>query len=357
MKKTISIILLFLLGFGVIAQPLTERQRLLGTVACLEAQGDLDRLAEAINQSLDGGITVSELKESFSHLYAYTGFPRSLNALGTLARVLHERDLSGIAYPEGRPWTRPAQWGDATRTMALGTDIQTRLNGQPFNLTFCPQSDYYLKAHLFGDIFASDILSAADREILTVGALMGQRGTEPQLQSHKRGAVNLGNSADAVAELCLYLIDNGYAMQGYASDANAGDWEKGKPNKEYAQYFTGQSHTATVKPANLTENEQSVLPFTNVTFEPRCRNNWHIHHGARQILVCVSGRGWYQEWGKEPIELHAGMVIEIPEGVKHWHGAQRDSWFQHLTTHIATAKEQSVEWLEPVDDGYYNKLR
>ena len=101
--------------------------------------------------------------------------------------------------------------------------------------------------------------------------------------------------------------------------------------------------------------------MSNVTFEPGCRNNWHIHHGARQILICVSGKGWYQEWGKPAIALNPGDVIDIPEGVKHWHGAQKDSWFQHIATHVAVENSkpgsEPNEWLEPVTDEEYNKLQ
>lgn len=111
-----------------------------------------------------------------------------------------------------------------------------------------------------------------------------------------------------------------------------------------------------INAANLAEGEATVMPIVNVTFEPGCRNNWHIHHGAHQILICVSGKGWYQEWGKAPIALTPGMVIDIPEGVKHWHGAQNDSWFQHYTTHVKTGGEESNEWLEPVTDEAYNAL-
>ena len=123
-------------------------------------------------------------------------------------------------------------------------------------------------------------------------------------------------------------------------------WPKGEFNADYAQFFTGNSYLATLANGLL-----------NVTFEPGCRNNWHVHHGMHQILICVSSRGWYQEWGKEAIALIPGTVIDIPEGVKHWHGAQRDSWFQHYTTHVATGEEQSNEWLEPVTDEIYNKLK
>ena len=130
----------------------------------------------------------------------------------------------------------------------------------------------------------------------------------------------------------------------------------GNPNVNYAQYFIGNSYLNPLQPKNLNDGEKTVLPMSNVTFEPGCRNNWHIHHGAHQILICVSGRGWYQEWGKPAVALNPGDVIDIPEGVKHWHGAQKDSWFQHIATHIATGGKESNEWLEAVSDEEYNKL-
>ena len=95
--------------------------------------------------------------------------------------------------------------------------------------------------------------------------------------------------------------------------------------------------------------------MSNVTFEPGCRNNWHIHHaskGGGQILICTDGRGWYQEWGKDPQELTPGTVVVIPAGVKHWHGAARDSWFSHIAFE-APGEDTSNEWLEPVDDSQY----
>ena len=123
------------------------------------------RLEPAVRMALDKGVTVNELKEAFSQLYAYTGFPRSLNALGVLSKVLENRQAN---WQEGKPWKRPAEWDDAKKAYELGVKNQTQLSGRPFNYEFCPQDDYYLKSHLFGDIFAGDQLSAADREIVTV---------------------------------------------------------------------------------------------------------------------------------------------------------------------------------------------
>lgn len=125
----------------------------------------------------------------------------------------------------------------------------------------------------------------------------------------------------------------------------------GDPNDAFAQYFIGQSYLAPVS--------TSQVGIFNVTFEPGCRNNWHIHHaeeGGGQILICVAGRGYYQEWGKEAVEMRPGDCINIPAGVKHWHGAASDSWFSHLAVEVP-GKETSNEWLEPVDDSQYEVLK
>lgn len=336
---------------------LSKRQLGLAECACLEAQGDMQRLDGAIRKALDEGVTVNELKEAFSQLYAYTGFPRSLNALNKLKSVLEDRKAQGLEDNEGKPWQRPALWNDAQMALKQGTEVQTRLcGGTPFTFDFCPQDDYYLKAHLFGDIFAGDILTPADREIVTVAALMGLNGVDSQLASHKRGAVAMGNTAEQVDALCNYLQKNGIAQKCDGKELKGSSWPQGNPNTAYAKYFKGNSYLAPISPKNLPDNEKTVQPYSNVTFEPGCRNNWHVHHGAHQILICVYGRGWYQEWGKPAIALEAGDVIDIPEGVKHWHGAQKDSWFQHVVTHVVTGANESNEWLEPVSDDEYDKL-
>lgn len=124
----------------------------------------------------------------------------------------------------------------------------------------------------------------------------------------------------------------------------------GQPNDDFAQYFSGKSFLAPVSNAQVS--------IFNVTFEPGCYNNWHIHHGENgggQILICVAGRGYYQEWGKDAIEMHPGDVVNIPVGVKHWHGAAADSWFSHLAVEVP-GEHTSNEWLEPVVKQDYQKL-
>lgn len=127
----------------------------------------------------------------------------------------------------------------------------------------------------------------------------------------------------------------------------------GMPNVDYAQYFIGQSF---LNP--LAKTADQALSLSNVTFEPGCRNNWHIHHaksGGGQILICIAGEGWYQEFGKAPVSLQEGSVVVIPPEVKHWHGAKKDSWFSHIAIEVPGV-ENSNEWLEEVDDEAYLQL-
>ncbi len=122
----------------------------------------------------------------------------------------------------------------------------------------------------------------------------------------------------------------------------------GEKNEAFAQYFVGQSYL------NMLSTERVTIG--NVTFEPGCRNNWHIHHKGGQILLCTAGRGYYQEWDKEAQELHPGDVVNIPPEVKHWHGAAKDSWFAHLAVEVP-AEGASNEWLEVVNEEDYEKLK
>jgi quercetin dioxygenase-like cupin family protein len=129
---------------------------------------------------------------------------------------------------------------------------------------------------------------------------------------------------------------------------------QGQPNVNYAQYFIGNSY---LNP--LTRPGETAVFLANVTFEPGCRNNWHIHHaksGGGQLLICTAGEGWYQEEGKAPVSLTPGTVVTIPAGVKHWHGAKADSWFAHIAVEVP-GEETSNEWCEPVDDATYSALK
>ena len=331
-----------------------EQAAWMSAIACDEAKGDLVALESAIHNGLEAELTVSQIKEALSQLYAYTGFPRSLNALGVLQRVIGDRQAKGVKVIMGEDASPLNEDYDALKE---GTRVQTQLVGKAFEYEFAEATDYYLKAHLFGDIFARDNLTYADRELVTVSALSGLEGVEPQLKAHISGARNMGVSEEQLQGIVVALAANGLLNEAgrltkaYDELSNSASgpttkWSVGSPNSAYAQYFMGQSY---------------LQPYfggvANVTFEPRCRNNWHVHHGTVQVLICVSGKGWYQEWNKPAVPLTSGTVIAIPEGVKHWHGAAADSWMQHLAIHTQEQPGATNEWLEPVSDTQYNSLQ
>lgn len=228
---------------------------------------------------------------------------------------------------------------------------------------------------LFGQVWnRTDKLSLRDRSLITVTALVSMGITDTSLMHHMQTAKANGISRSEIAEILTHLgfyagwpkawaafrlaknVWNDDTATTVADNGkNAFEREMifpiGQRNDAYAKYFIGQSYLAP-----LTTQQ---VPVSNVTFEPRCRNNWHIHHatkGGGQMLICVAGEGWYQEWGKPAQRLHPGDVVNIPAGVKHWHGATADSWFAHLAFAVP-GEDTSNEWLEPVSDAEYDKLK
>ena len=225
---------------------------------------------------------------------------------------------------------------------------------------------------LFGEVWSrTDKLGLRDRSMVTITALVSSGITDSSLTYHLQTAKKNGITRTEIAEILTQVgfyagWPKAWAAFRLAKDVWTEETEAanekakferemifpiGKPNDAYAQYFIGQSYLAPVS------SEQ--VGINNVTFEPGCRNNWHIHHatkGGGQLLVCVAGTGWYQEWGKPARLLRPGDVVNIPAGVKHWHGAPDDSWFAHLAIEVPGEKT-SNEWLEPVTDEEYNKLQ
>lgn len=198
--------------------------------------------------------------------------------------------------------------------------------------------------------------------MLAVTALVSKGFIDSSFLHHLQFAKSNGVTKSEMAELLTHVAfyagwPNAWAAFRMAKEVYADSDEKdggmfglGEPNTAYAQYFVGNSY---LKP--LTDPKQTVF-MANATFEPKCRNNWHIHHnkkGVGQILLCVSGRGWYQEWGEEARALNEGDVVSIPAGVKHWHGAAKDSWFSHIAVECPGS---SNEWCEAVSDEAYCAL-
>lgn len=236
---------------------------------------------------------------------------------------------------------------------------------------FAPDFAHYNDDVLFGENWNNTDIDYKTRCIITVVALMSSGVTDSSLKFHLGNAKKAGVTQKEIAAVITHVAfyagwPKGWAVFNMAkevwavdepvTDAKSAHQAKmvfpiGEPNDAFAKYFVGQSYLAPIS------TEQ--VGIFNVTFEPKCRNNWHIHHadkGGGQILVCVAGRGYYQEWGKEAIEMNPGDCVNIPVGVKHWHGAAFDSWFSHLAIEVP-GENGSNEWLEAVCDEQYNILK
>ena len=217
---------------------------------------------------------------------------------------------------------------------------------------------------LFGEVWQDSSLDLKTRSIITICALVSKGMLDSSFTYHIETARKNGVSKQEMAAILTHLTfyagwPNAWVAFRIAKDIYKEDdrnyggmFGLGELNTQFSQWFTGKSY---LKP--LTNPTQTVF-MANVTFEPKCRNNWHIHHakeGGGQILLCTSGRGWYQEWGKEAQELNPGDVVVIKNNVKHWHGAAKDSWFSHIALEVPGIDTQN-EWLEKVDDITYDNL-
>lgn len=236
---------------------------------------------------------------------------------------------------------------------------------------FAPEFAHLNDDILFGEVWSrNNLLSLRDRSLVTITSLISQGITDSSLTYHLQEAKKNGITRTEAAEIITHVAFYAGWPKAWAafrlakdvwSDDVKGDDAKaafqrqmifpiGEPNTAYAKYFIGNSYLAQVSDAQI--------PFANVTFEPGCRNNWHIHKaekGGGQMLVGVAGRGWYQEEGKPAVEILPGTVIHIPANVKHWHGAAKDSWFAHLAFAVPGEESENV-WLEPVTDEQYLSL-
>ena len=237
---------------------------------------------------------------------------------------------------------------------------------------FAPAFAHYNDDILFGENWNDPALDVKTRSLITVVALMAQGITDSSLKYHimnaKAHGVSREEMAAAITHVAFYagwpkawavfnLAKEVYGIQPGSDEPMDKDryqetvfFPIGEPNDAFAQFFVGQSYLAPLS------TEQ--VPIYNVTFEPGCRNNWHVHNaenGGGQMLVCVGGRGFYQAWGEDPVEMIPGSVVNIPAGIKHWHGAAPDSWFSHLAIEVPGDNAEN-KWLEPVSDEDYGKL-
>lgn len=247
----------------------------------------------------------------------------------------------------------------------------TQTTGKTQLGNFAPEFAHFNDDVLFGENWNNQDIDTKTRSIITMTALISQGITDSSLKYHLQNAKNHGvTKKEAAAIITNTAFYAGWPKAWAAFNLAKEVWtedtqglnEKDKyaqtimfpigiPNDAYAKYFIGQSYIAPIS--------TNQIKMFNVTFEPKCRNNWHIHHaqnGGGQMLIAIGGRGYYQEWEKTPVEMKPGDVINIPANVKHWHGAAPDSWFSHIAIEI-DGVETSNEWLEAVTDEEYNKLK
>jgi len=344
---------------------LDDHTRFITHLAYLLGCQGIDEFRAMLPAALNMGVTPEEVKEIVYQAVAYCGIGRIFPFLKATNEVLETRGIQLPLAPQARTTTaNRLEAGIQAQVDIFGEGMREFYKSGPEDSRHI---NHWLADNCFGDYYTRGVLDLRQRELITFCFLAAQGGCEPQLTSHASANLRMGNTKDFLIAVisanipfigyprslnalgCVRQAVKNSQQTGEATQPDFNLWPKGELNTAFAKYFIGNSYLA-----QLDSDKGGPM---NVTFEPGCRNNWHIHHKAVQVLICVSGRGWYQEWGKEAIELKPGVVVVIPAEAKHWHGAAKDSWMQHLTYHTHVEEGSSNEWLEPVTDEVYNKLK
>ena len=357
----------------------TAKEASLSKLAVLMGSQSVELFKAELRAALGTSTTPEEVRELVYQGVPYLGIGRVLPFIYAKNEAF---ESMGISIPE------PNKDAVHVSRQESGTQKQVEIFGERMREFYKsgPEEsrhiNYLLAANCFGDYYTRAALDAKMRELLTFCYLYAQGDAEPQFISHAAANLRMGRSKQFLINIIsLNIPYMGYprtlnALRGIQEAAksfekaenqnkendqmaNRAEFDKqnifgkGKPNTAYAKYFIGNSFLNPVTKAG------EPISISNVTFEPGCRNNWHIHHatkGGGQILIVTAGSGWYQEEGKDPQSLNPGDIVEIPANVKHWHGAKANSWFSHLAFEIP-AENPSNEWLEPVSDAEYAKLK
>jgi quercetin dioxygenase-like cupin family protein/alkylhydroperoxidase/carboxymuconolactone decarboxylase family protein YurZ len=379
MNKTIitSLAGLFIAVFGIVTVVeadagekggLNARQEAIVPIATFTATGQMDQLKPALNQGLDAGLTVNEIKEVLVHIYAYAGFPRALNAINAFKSVMDDRKARGIKDKTGREATPLPDdfdkntYGHKVRNNLVGRDISNRKSGYP---VFTPIIDKFLVEHLFADIFARDILSHKQRELVTISTLAAMSGTEAQLKGHFQIAMRLGYSDLQLKDFITALNDNVGAEIAERANRILGEVQ-GKERAGTNSQKIVVTPTASLPPTqgpddkftgsvriNTRFEAQDPSHFygANVVFDPGSRTAWHSHT-LGQLLIVTSGTGLVQRRGDPAQKIGKGDVVWIPPYQKHWHGATPDTPMAHIAI-VEQRDGPSVEWMEKVSDEQY----
>ena len=350
------------------SEALSEKEKAIVPIAAFTASGDIGKLKPALNQGLDKGLTINEVKEILIHIYAYAGFPRSLNGINAFMSVVEERKIQGREDTIGREASPlPADfekntYGNKVRNALVGEDMSNRKSGYA---AFAPAIDRFLVEHLFADIFARDVLSHQQRELVTISGLAALPGTEAQLKAHLKIAMNVGYNEAQLKNFIEILRDSVGAQAAERGAQVLGDQlgtplsgvgskaiqvtRKTAPQEAAPDHFTGKVSVESLFASPGSGSYSGGV----VHFQEGARTAWHTHP-AGQTLIIVSGQGLVQAEGEPAQEMRPGDVVWIPANVRHWHGATPN----HAMSHVAIAEPENgstVTWREHVSDQQYGK--
>lgn len=344
-----------------IGDALTDRQKAIIPIAALTASGNIPELVVALNNGLDQGLTINEVKEIFIHCYAYAGFPRALNGINTFIEVVKIRKARGINDKEGPEATAVPDdynantYGHKIRNGLLGADISNQTKGYA---EFVPTIDKFLVEHLFADIFYRDVLKHQDRELATISILAAMPGTEPQLASHIKLSQRIGYSPAQLEQFTHVLKstvnqDSALRAQSVLRHTTGITFENNimaavEVNTDNSvilgatDKFSGKVEVT----SRFTSPVASHYSGAMVEFEPNARTAWHTHPNG-QTLIITSGKGLIQTEGADVQKMLPGNVITIPPNTRHWHGSTPDSSMSHIA--ISTPENgETVSWMELV---------
>ncbi len=342
---------------------LSSKERSIVVISAYAAQGNMPKLHTALSDGLNAGLTISEVKEMLVQLYAYAGFPRSLNALDNLMQLLEERKKKGIQDVAG---AAPLPYPAGKTMLQAGTDNQTKLIGRKIAggiYEFAPVIDRFLKEHLFGAIFGRNNLDWRTREIVTISALAVIGGVEIQLRSHYGAGMHNGLSAIQLSELVTIIETDVNRQRGFVARQVLQSVTDQKPYhavpvSDELIFPTGHkvdnnNFAGTAWLYQLIQGDSSnKIQVGNVTFEPGARTKWH-YHPAGQILLALDGLGYYQEKGSPKRLLRKGDAVKCPPNVHHWHGAAPGEKFIQIA--ITSTESGPTVWLERVKEEEYNQ--
>lgn len=352
MIKSFLILILLIPAVSSYAQTaLDAKQKSIVTISAFTANGETVLLKRELNRGLDAGLTINEIKEVLYQIYAYAGFPRSLNAITTFQAVLLERQKKGINDTPGK---ESVSLPSGKSKYEIGTENLTRLAGSSMaaGSEFAPTIERFLKEHLFADIFGRDNLDWKTRELATISALASLQKAENQLRSHMAVGMRNGLTAEQLRETVSLITEK---IGKTAGDSAAAVLQKmlgtnvaAPAHIQPTPNMTGNVSVQRMEVGNTVLN----VSVAAVNFAPGARSYWHSHEDG-QILIVTQGCGYYQEKGKPSRLIKAGETIICPPNVSHWHGASSSLSMTHTSI---TSRNGRVNWMQPVTEQEYNSV-